>query len=172
MNKIKYNGKTYLTDVKNDKHNAGGIWDLSEAAASAICNITDPCNYNHYEDIQEIIYKLIKHNVFAELKKPAKHVYMVLFDWSTTDDCGLEIKLFNTYEKALQKFNEYVENECDPEMSWVGEEVFNEDGDVNNDYELHCCVQAEGEQNLYWKVADKNDYNRHSFLYLTKEIIL
>lgn len=172
MKNITYNGKTYLTDVPEDEQGAGGIWDLSGEVASEICDITDPCNYNHYGDIQEIVYKLIKNSVLAKVKNSTKFVYMVVFDWSTTDDCGLEINLYNTYEKALTKYNKYIENECNADLSWVGSEVFDENGNVNNDYELHCSKHTAGKQNLYWKVADKNDYNRHSFLYLSKEKVL
>ncbi|MCM1532361.1 MAG: hypothetical protein NC114_08840 [Ruminococcus flavefaciens] len=172
MKTITYNGKTYLTDLEEDESYAGGIWDLSGSVASTICSITDPCNYNHYEDIQEIVYKLIKDNILAELEKTNRYVYMVVFDWSTCDDDGYEIKLFDTYEKALEQYDRYIENECDAELSWVGEEVFDENGEVNEGYELHCCEQTEGEQDLYWKVADKNDYCRHSYLYLSKEAVL
>lgn len=172
MKKINYKGKAYSINVPEDEQGAGGIWDLSGAVASSICSITDPCNYNHYEDIQEIVYKLIKGNILTALPNTTKHVYMVVFDWSTTDDCGLEIKLFDTYKKALARYKQYIKSERNAELSWVGSEVFDENDNVNDGYEFHCCRHTKGEQNLYWKVADKNDYNRHSFLYLSKEKVL
>lgn len=54
-------------------------------------------------------------------------VYMVLFDWSTTDDEAIEVELFDTYEKAYTRFTEIIADEKMPDMSWAAD-AFNEDG--------------------------------------------
>lgn len=37
-------------------------------------------------------------------------VYMVLFDWSTTDDEAVEVELFDSYLKARKRFDEIIYN--------------------------------------------------------------
>ncbi len=95
-------------------------------------------------------------------------VYMVLFDWSTTDDEAVEVELFDSYLKARKRFDEIIYNECDADMSWVGSQVFNEDGDVNDDFELetNCDIvpDDDGEYDLYWNITDRSDWNIHDFL--------
>ena len=115
-----------------------------------------------------------------------KNIYLILFDWSTTDCDGIETFLYYRFEDALKKFNELIENECDSDMSWVGDEVFDENGEVNDGYELDCNTDNENAENgyeldcntddenaesLYWHVVDKNDYNRRSFIDLFKREI-
>ena len=60
-----------------------------------------------------------------------KNIYLILFDWSTTDCDGIETFLYHRFEDALKKFNELIENECDSDMSWVGGEVCAENDEVN-----------------------------------------
>ena len=56
-------------------------------------------------------------------------------------------------------------------MSWVGDEVLDENGEVNDGYELDCNTDDENAESLYWHVVDKNDYNRRSFIDLIKKEI-
>ena len=98
-------------------------------------------------------------------------VYLILFDWSTTDCDGIETYLYHNYEDARHKFDELIENESDAEMSWVGSEVFDENGEVNDGYELDCNTDDETAHELFWRVVDKNDYNRRSFIDLFKREI-
>lgn len=71
---IKYKGKRYSTTLKEDTHtgsiwnSSGGIWELSGRVAASICDITDPTNYNHSEDIQKIIYDLVRHDILDALE--------------------------------------------------------------------------------------------------------
>ena len=100
-----------------------------------------------------------------------EHIYLVLFDWSTTDCDGIETYLYRRYEDARRKFDELIQNECDAEMSWVGSEVFDMNGEVNEGYELDCNTDDETAHELFWRVADKSDYNRRSFIDLFKRKI-
>ncbi len=97
---------------------------------------------------------------------------MILFDWSTTDSDGIETFLYHDYDAARKKFNELIEEEHNPEMSWVGDEVFDENGNVNDGYDLETNIYDETAESLYWHVVDKNDYNRRSFIDLMKREIL
>lgn len=44
-------------------------------------------------------------------------VYMVTFEWSIEDGRDIDIELYSTYSKALEKFNEMINNECNSELS-------------------------------------------------------
>lgn len=98
-------------------------------------------------------------------------IYLILFDWSTNDCDGIETYLYYRFEDALQKLNELIENECDPDLSWVSEEVFDENADVKDGYELDCNTDDRNAQELFWHVVDKSDYNRRSFIDLFKREI-
>lgn len=97
-----------------------------------------------------------------------KFVYVVLFDYSTDDCSGIDLYIFDTYQKALNKFNEIIEQEKQPEMSWVGEKFKNN----TFDYELDTNIEdAKEGVELWWNVTDRNDWHFHDFLDLRiKEI--
>ena len=99
------------------------------------------------------------------------NIYLILFDWSTTDSDGIETFLYRDYDAAVKKFNELIDDECDADTSWVGSEVFDENGEVNDGYELDCNTDDETAEELYWHVVDKSDYNRRSFINLMKREI-
>ncbi len=107
----------------------------------------------------------------VKIANKEKHVYMILFDWSTTDSDGIETFLYHDYEAARKKLDEIIQNECDADLSWIGSEVFDENGDVNDGYELDCNTDDKAAEDLYWHVVDKNDYNRRSFIDLIKKEI-
>ena len=46
-----------------------------------------------------------------------KYAYLVMFDYSTDDFSGIDTYLFDTYEKALNKFKEIITAETNPENS-------------------------------------------------------
>ena len=97
-----------------------------------------------------------------------KFVYVILFDYSTDDCSGIDLYIFDTYQKALNKFNEIIEQEKQPEMSWVGEKFKNN----TFDYELDTNIEdAKEGVELWWNVTDRNDWYFHDFLDLKiKEI--
>ena len=97
-----------------------------------------------------------------------KFVYVVLLDYSTDDCSGIDLYIFDTYQKALNKFNEIIEQEKQPEMSWVGEKFTNN----TFDYELDTNIEnAKDGVELWWNVTDRNDWYFHDFLDLKiKEI--
>lgn len=90
-----------------------------------------------------------------------KFVYVVLFNYSTDDCSGIDLYIFDTYQKALNKFNEIIEQEKQPEMSWVGEKFKNN----TFDYELDTNIEyAKDGVELWWNVTDRNDWYFHDFL--------
>lgn len=101
-----------------------------------------------------------------------KYVYMVQIDWSTTDCDGLETTLFRNYNDAYDFYKNRIIDECDADISWIGSEVFDEDGEVNDGYDVDCDDNNSGESDVYWHVVDKADYNRHTFIDLMKKEIL
>lgn len=94
------------------------------------------------------------------------NIYLVLFDWSTTDNEGIETYLYYHLEDALKKVNEIIEDECNPDISWVGDEMFDENGEVNEGYDLESNLDDKSAKEFYWYAVDKNDHNRHSFINL------
>ncbi len=92
-------------------------------------------------------------------------VYVVKFDWSTTDAEDVELFIFKRYSAAYDKFKELICNERNPEMSWVGDIEFDDDGYPTNDhYEFSFEDNNSDESEVWWHITDKDDYYRHSFI--------
>ncbi len=100
-------------------------------------------------------------------------VYVVMLEWTTSDDQGIDYYIYKDYDKALEKFNALIIDECDADISWVGSQVFNEDGEVNEGFTLNCNtnITISGSRDLFWKVSDDYDC-RYSNITLTKKEII
>ncbi len=100
-------------------------------------------------------------------------VYVVMLEWITSDDNGIDYYIYRDYTKAENKFNELINDECNADISWVGSRVFNEDGELDDGFTLECNTNIEhsGNSDLFWKVSDKYDC-RYSSITLTKKEIL
>ncbi len=91
--------------------------------------------------------------------------YIVLFDWSTDDGEGVDIDIFDTYEKAVARFMEIIENEKNPKLSWVGDYAFDENGNLDEkNYELDTNIDYDDKLELYWNLNCKFDWYQHDFL--------
>ena len=89
-------------------------------------------------------------------------VFIIQFDWSTTDAEGIDLYVYGSYDKAYDKFKELICNERNPEISWVGDLEFDDDGyPIDEYYELDFEDNNSCESEVYWHIVDKNDYNRH-----------
>ncbi len=100
-------------------------------------------------------------------------VYVVMLEWQTSDDNGIDYYIYRSYKKAVNKFNGLIEDECDADISWAGSQVFDENGEVNEGFTLDCNTNIEqsGIRDLFWKVSD--DYGcRFSNITLTKKEII
>ena len=86
-------------------------------------------------------------------------VYIVMLRYSTEESSGTEIEAFGSYERAVERFNELIENEKKPEASWVS---YAFEGAVINEksYTLDCSPKyEEGEEHeLWWEVSCKMDW--------------
>ncbi len=93
-------------------------------------------------------------------------VYLVVFDWSTDDNSSVDIEVFDTYKKAYDRFNEIIACEKNSEMSWVGSEAVDENGEIKDDYYFEEHIESDGTQEFdcWWNITDKNDWYRHDFL--------
>ena len=63
-------------------------------------------------------------------------IYLVLFQYCTDDCDGVDTQAFSTYEKAVERFNEIIENEKNTDMSWAGNAFENDK--LQHNYELDC----------------------------------
>lgn len=94
-----------------------------------------------------------------------KKIYLVLFQYSTDDSDGVETQAFDTYEKAVKRFNEIIANEQTPETSWAANAF--ENGKVLHGYELDRSNFSDGaEHELWWYLTCKVDWCLHDFLEL------
>ena len=102
-----------------------------------------------------------------------KKVYIVQFDWSTTDAEDIELFVYKKYDDAYDKFKELICNERNPEMSWVGDIEFDDEGyPADDDYEFEFEDNNSCESEVYWHITDKNDWYIQSFIYLrVREVI-
>lgn len=100
-------------------------------------------------------------------------VYVVMLEWATTDDAGVDYYLYKNYDSALDKFYGLIADESDADISWVGSEVFDENGEVNEGFTLDCNTDNEYSDNhdLFWKIWATYDY-RYSYITLTKKVII
>ena len=98
-------------------------------------------------------------------------VYLVMLIWSTDDDNGIDYNLYQNFETAKNIYERLIEDENDAEISWIGSEVFDENGEVNEGYNLDCSEETDEQHDLYWNVEDKNNSERYSLISLTNVII-
>lgn len=97
-----------------------------------------------------------------------ENVYLIKFDWSTDDDQGCEIELYKSYNDAVKRFNEMIENEKNPDLSWAADAFC--DGEFDDtDYELDYRLDTEY---MYWSVSKRNDGNFYSTITLRKEQVI
>lgn len=113
--------------------------------------------------------------VFKEvtaINEKHKYIYLVMLEWLTEDDAGLDYYLYKSYTDAKDKYERLIEDENDADISWIGSKVFDENGEVNEGFNFECSKETNEEKNLCWKVTDTNSKNRYSIITLTKVEIL
>ncbi len=92
--------------------------------------------------------------------------YLVVFDWSADDCESVDIEVFDTFQKAFNRFNEIITNEKNPNVSWIGEYAVDANGEIKDDYEFEEHIETDGTDEFacWWNVTDKNDWYQHDFL--------
>lgn len=92
-----------------------------------------------------------------------KKIYLVVLDWSTDDCSDVDIEAFDTYEKALNRFKEWIEDEKE-NIDWI-HSAFDENGEILPNYEFDEHWGSEnGEYPCWWDITDANDWYNHDFL--------
>lgn len=92
-------------------------------------------------------------------------VFVVKFDWSTSDAEDVELFIYKRYHDAYDKIKEIICNERNPEMSWVGDIEFDDGGyPVDDHYEFEFEDNNSCESEVYWHITDKDNYYQHSFI--------
>lgn len=93
-------------------------------------------------------------------------VYMVQLDWSNDDDQGILTYLYDTKEKARQKFDEIINEDKNSSDLW-SKDAFDENGYLNEeDYELETNIDDENAIELYWELKCNGNFYLHDFLEL------
>ncbi len=138
-------------------------------------NELNASHYNYTITIALRELSWFRNIVFKEvtaINAKKSYKYLVMLEWSTEDDSGLDYYLYHDYKAAKDKYKRLIKDENDADISWIGSEVFDENGEVNKGYHFKCSEKTNKEQNLCWEVSDLNDSNRFSIITLTKVEIL
>lgn len=100
-------------------------------------------------------------------------VYIVQFDFAAPDAEGVELYVYDSYDKAYDKFKELICNERNPEMSWVGDIEFDDEGyPVDDNYEFDFEDNNSGESEVWWHIRDKSDWYQYTNIdLLVKEVV-
>ncbi len=97
------------------------------------------------------------------------YVYMVQIDRSLYENGYIEVTLFKNYDDAYDFYKNLIVEECDADNCWIGSQMFDEDGEVIDGYELDCDDNNSGESDVYWYAVEKDDYRCHTFIDLMKK---
>ena len=90
-------------------------------------------------------------------------VYLVVFEWSTEDDSDVDIEAFDSYEKAVMRFQERIDDEKTYE-SWV-QDAFDEDGDILDGYDFdECRPNTRLETYAYWRITNSDIWRIHDYI--------
>ena len=84
-------------------------------------------------------------------------VYVVVFEGSTEDYSNTDIFVCGDYYKAYDKFKELICNERNPDVSWVGNLDFDDDGEPIGHYELDFEDNNSCESEVWWHIEDTWD---------------
>lgn len=95
------------------------------------------------------------------------YVFMVMLDWSTTDEDGFQIELFKNYDEAYDRFKEIISEQL--KEFWDGEVTFDIDGDPGEEYEFSEEDNNSDESEVYWHLSCKHDYYTHTFVDLFRK---
>lgn len=94
-----------------------------------------------------------------------KKVYIVQFDWATPDSSSVDLYVYDSYDKAYDKFKELICAERKSENSWVGDIEFDDEGyPVDEHYEFDFEDNNSGESEVWWHITDKNDWYMYSYI--------
>lgn len=94
-------------------------------------------------------------------------VYEILLQYSTDDGSSVDSFIFDSYEKAVKRFKELIEEEK-IYIEWVKNAFESEE--TLKDYEFETNIDEEYKDNLehelYWEITDKYDWYQHDYFEL------
>lgn len=109
--------------------------------------------------------KYLNSSICTKKETETKKVYIVQFDWSTSDAGSVDLFVYGDYNDAYDKFKELILGERNPEMSWVGDIEFDDEGyPIDDNYEFEFEDNNSCESEVYWHIMDKDDWHIHSFI--------
>lgn len=90
-------------------------------------------------------------------------VYLVVFEWSDEVGSDTDIEVFDSYEKAVIRFNERINDEK-TDMSWV-HDAFDEDGNILDEYYFdERQPDMRLETYAYWHITDLCNWRMHDYI--------
>lgn len=90
-------------------------------------------------------------------------VYLVVFEWSGEDGSDTDIEVFDSYKKAVIRFQKHINDEKS-DMSWV-HEAFDENGDILDGYDFdECSPDTHLETYAYWRITDPCNWRVHDYI--------
>lgn len=96
-----------------------------------------------------------------------KKVYEILLRYSTDENAGVDSFIFESYEKAIKKFNEIIEEEK-TYIYWIKNAFESEENLKDFDFDTNIEIEYNDttEHELYWEITNKYDWYQHDFLEL------
>ena len=93
-------------------------------------------------------------------------IYVVQLDWANEDDEGIVTELFDTREKAVEKFKAIIQEEKTLDWYW-SKDAFDKDGNLDTkNYELETNIDDPNALELYWVLKCNSNYYLHDSLQL------
>ena len=90
-------------------------------------------------------------------------VYLVVFEWSDQVGSDTDIEVFDSYEKAVIRFQERIDDEKTYE-SWI-HDAFDEDGDILDGYDFdECRPNTRLETYAYWCITNSDNWRIHDYI--------
>lgn len=90
-------------------------------------------------------------------------VYLVVFEWSDEVGSDTDIEVFDSYEKAVIRFQERIDDEKTYE-SWV-HDAFDENGDVLDGYNFEeHQPNTHLETYAYWRITDQYKWRMYDYI--------
>ena len=91
-------------------------------------------------------------------------LFIIKLDYSTEDCHDVELFAYNDYSNAYDKFKELIAKERQPEISWVGNLDFDEDGEPVGHYEFDFEDNNTCESELWWRIEDQWDCRYYVYI--------
>ena len=87
----------------------------------------------------------------------------VVFEWSDEVGSDTDIEVFDSYEKAVIRFQERIDDEKTYE-SWI-HDAFDEDGEILDGFDFdECRPNTRLETYAYWRITNSDNWRMHDYI--------